>query len=75
VKLKRRELLALKDRKHGLSTEQFPVSVYVGSSKNLKDLKVAGLVCSILSATPLDPLQPLSPPGRARGGCTGVPRS
>ena len=26
-------------RKHGLSKEQFPVSVYVGSSKNLKDLK------------------------------------
>ena len=26
-------------RKHGLSTEQFPVSAYVGSSKNLKDLK------------------------------------
>ena len=25
--------------KHGLSTEQFPVSAYVGSSKNLKDLK------------------------------------
>ena len=25
----------------GLSTEQFPVSAYVGSSKNLKDLKVA----------------------------------
>ena len=24
---------------HGLSTEQFPVSAYVGSSKNLKDLK------------------------------------
>jgi hypothetical protein len=28
------------ERKHGLSTEQFPVSAYVGSSKNLKDLKV-----------------------------------
>ena len=26
-------------RKHGLSTEKFPVSAYVGSSKNLKDLK------------------------------------
>jgi len=24
--------------KHGLATEQFPVSAYVGSSKNLKDL-------------------------------------
>ena len=33
---------------HGLSTEQFPVSAYVGSSKNLKDLKDAHrprLVC------------------------------
>jgi len=28
--------------KHGLSTEQFPVSAYVGSSKNLKDLKDVG---------------------------------
>ena len=27
------------ERKHGLFTEQFPVSAYVGSSKNLKDLK------------------------------------
>ena len=27
------------ERKHGLSTEQVPVSAYVGSSKNLKDLK------------------------------------
>ena len=26
-------------RKHGLSAEQFPVSAYVGSSKNQKDLK------------------------------------
>ena len=27
------------ERKHGLSTEQFPVSAYVGISKNLRDLK------------------------------------
>ena len=27
------------ERKHGLSTKQVPVSAYVGSSKNLKDLK------------------------------------
>ena len=27
------------ERKHGLSTEQVPVSAYVGNSKNLKDLK------------------------------------
>ena len=27
------------ERKHGLSTEQFPVSAYGGSSKNLKDLQ------------------------------------
>ena len=26
-------------RKHGLSTDQFPVSAYVGGSKNRKDLK------------------------------------
>ena len=26
------------ERKHGLSTEQLPVSAYVGGSKNLKDL-------------------------------------
>jgi len=31
-------------RKHGLSTEPVPVSAYVGSSKNLKDLKVAQVV-------------------------------
>ena len=30
------------ERKHGLSTEQFPVSAYAGSSKNLKDPKVGG---------------------------------
>ena len=28
------------ERKHGLSTEQFPVSACVGSLKNLKDLKI-----------------------------------
>ena len=27
------------EKKHGLSSEQFPVSAYVGSSKNLKGLK------------------------------------
>ena len=32
------------ERKHGLSTEQGPVSAYVGSSKNLKDLKAFKLV-------------------------------
>ena len=34
------------ERKHGLSTEQFPVSAYVGSSKNLKDLKLAAILCT-----------------------------
>ena len=29
------------ERKHGLSTEQFPASAYAGSSKNPKDLKDA----------------------------------
>ena len=33
------DLKVSKERKHGLYTEQFPVSAYVGSSKNLKDLK------------------------------------
>ena len=28
----------VRSRKHGLSTEQFPVSAYAGNSKNLKDL-------------------------------------
>jgi hypothetical protein len=30
---------------HDLSTEQVPVSAYVGSSKNLKDLKDNGRLC------------------------------
>ena len=30
------------ERKHGLSTEQFPVSAYRGSLKNPKDLKAPG---------------------------------
>ena len=33
-------------RKHGFSTEQFPVSAYVGSSKNLKDLKDLRMPCT-----------------------------
>ena len=37
-------------RKHGLSTEQFPVSAYVGSSKNLKDLKDRGAILRIRSS-------------------------
>ena len=36
------------ERKHGLSAEQVPVSAYVGSSKNLKDLK------DLLSCTPAE---------------------
>ena len=32
-------LASASERKHRLSTEQFPVSAYVGSSKNLKDLQ------------------------------------
>jgi len=35
------------ERKHGLSTEQVPVSAYVGSSKNLKDLKMALGACEV----------------------------
>ena len=34
-----RRVRSLVEGKHGLSTEQFPVSAYVGSSKNLKDLQ------------------------------------
>jgi len=50
-------------RKHGLSTEQFPVSAYVGSSKNLKDLK-----------DPKPKLQRLPPPQMEewRGGLVSV---
>ena len=32
-------MLTIVEREHGLSTEQFPVSAYVGSSKNIKELK------------------------------------
>ena len=45
-------------KKHGLSTEQFPVSAYIGCSKNLKDRTVSLLVRSLCR-------------GQA---CTGVPR-
>jgi hypothetical protein len=38
------------ERKHSLSTVQFPVSAYVGSSKNLKDLKNANISQEILAA-------------------------
>ena len=38
------------ERKHGLSTEQFPVSAYVGSFKNLKDLKHTALACRLFEA-------------------------
>jgi len=34
------------ERKHGPFTEQVPVSAYVGSSKNIKDLKEPGSVCT-----------------------------
>jgi len=41
------------ERKHGLSTEQFPVSAYVGSSNNLKDLKgVVSCSCRCLTLGP-----------------------
>ena len=36
------------ERKHGLSTEQFPVSAYVGSSKILKDPKDLGAIVDII---------------------------
>ena len=34
------------ERKHGFSADQAPVSAYVGSSKNLKDLKDPGVYAS-----------------------------
>ena len=46
----------MSERKHVLFTEQFPVSAYAGSSKNLKDLK-ARYPCSFER-------------GNARGGGT-----
>ena len=54
------------ERKHGLSTEQFPVSAYAGSSKNLKDLKDLQLLELELlvvprEAPPLPPIAPRSP--------------
>jgi hypothetical protein len=33
---------------HGLSTQQFPVSAYVGSSKNLQDLKWGNAFFAVL---------------------------
>ena len=46
------------ERKHGLSTEPVPVSAYVGSSKNLKDLKDGGRVRRRAEG-PLDEAKPL----------------
>ena len=40
------------ERKHGLSTEQFPVPAYIGCSKNLKDLKMWCLIKALHA--PLD---------------------
>ena len=42
------------ERKHGLSTEQVPMSAYVGGSKNLKDLKQAALIAQ--ATGPLAPV-------------------
>ena len=56
------------EKTHGLSTGQVPVSAYVGSSKNLEDLKdhrprlPGGLVTSIVDET-------LVPIPTLRGGC------
>ena len=38
----------------GLSTEQFSVSTYVGSSKNLKDLKIDGVQDRVCVGWPFD---------------------
>ena len=42
-------------RKHGLSTEQYPVTAYVGSSKNLKDLKDQWTVARMSGTEPARP--------------------
>ena len=61
--------LKLTERKHGLSTQQFPVSAYVGSSKNLKDLKDGGSTFALGRPTlDLYLSEQRSPPGRARVG-------
>jgi len=43
------------ERKHGFSTEQFPVSAYVGSSQNLKDLKDGTLLDGGIAPPRIDP--------------------
>ena len=57
------------ERKHGLSTEQFSVSAYAGSSKDLKDLKhlkdLKGIVPLVVSTAFCDAgvlIKFLSPP-------------
>ena len=43
-----KDVLLSSKSKHGLSTEPVPVSAYVGSSKNLKDLKDAHVLITVL---------------------------
>ena len=49
------------ERKHGLSTEPFPVSACAGGSKNLKDLKVECVgSCTRDVLYPAPPLKPIN---------------
>jgi len=76
--LARGVLIFLKRRsKHGLSTEQFPVSAYVGSSKNLKDLKDRPSSTGVPRYPCRGDLQAGGgiTPGTRSYGTTGVPRS
>ena len=59
---------------HGLSTEQFPVSAYVGSSKNLKDLKVLGK-CTLGAFFFINRTAPYERGSPVILPATGVPRS
>ena len=45
------------ERKHGFSAEPVPVSAYVGSSKNLKDLKAGRANKGVLRLFSLHALQ------------------
>ncbi len=50
---------SIKRLSHGLSAEPVPVSAYVGSSKNLKDLKDSGRKCGAMQRSYLHEYRPL----------------
>ena len=49
----------LHEKKIGLSTEQFPVSAYVGTSENLKGLKDASVVAAVVTGAPRSKKTPI----------------